>query len=115
MPGLMLSAPGCRCAVSKGWSRSLPPVTAETLSPLAVFVPRERERPRRAVLRHGTHRPREPYTGFLQDVPPVVTDDQLALVPFAVDLGAAVPVHDVGPECVGWRRVAHSPEDERGV
>jgi len=38
---------------------------------------------------------------------PFVTDHGLAAVTFAVDLGAPVPVHDLGPELVSGRRVRH--------
>ena len=36
-----------------------------------------------------------------------MTDHELAAVTFAVDLGAPVPVHDLGPELVSGRRVRH--------
>jgi hypothetical protein len=37
---------------------------------------------------------------MLQKVLTVVAGDELASPAFAVDIGAAVPVHDVGPELV---------------
>ena len=55
----------------------------------------------------GTNGPRQPPTVTLQKVLPFVTDHELAAVTFAVDLGAPVPVHDLGPELVSGRRVRH--------
>jgi hypothetical protein len=40
----------------------------------------------------------------LQKVLPIMAGDKLAAVVFAVELGSAAPVHDVGPELASCRR-----------
>jgi hypothetical protein len=68
--------------------------------PDLVLVPREASRPWRPVVWLGADRPRQAPNGMLQKVLTVVAGDELASPAFAVDIGAAVPVHDVGPELV---------------
>jgi hypothetical protein len=46
----------------------------------------------------GADRPYQPAAVTPQKMLPFVTDHELAAVTFAVDLGAPIPVHDLGPE-----------------